>query len=92
MHSNGEGVEFAVLVAVQSARGPVTATSWSLRMQRAEHVTLLVLTVSGGEIFVIDGNFGETVAADHGAISSPTAAGESYLVRALADASAEASH
>lgn len=34
----------------------------------------------------------ETVAGDHGAISFPTAAGESYLVRALGNASVEASH
>ena len=42
LHSGGEGVEFALLVAVQSEHGPVTATSWSLRMARAECVTILI--------------------------------------------------
>ena len=40
--SGGEGVEFAMLVAVHSEHGPVTATSWSLRMARAERVTVLI--------------------------------------------------
>ena len=42
LHSGGEGVEFAVLVAVQSEHGPVTAMSWSLRVAAAASVTLLI--------------------------------------------------
>ena len=42
LHSGGEGVEFAVLVAVHSEHGPAAATSWSLRLEHAESVTILI--------------------------------------------------